>query len=558
MLNKNTPKPLSVFQHLLKTVLLPLIVVVLLLMIVLPIFAILMVQISTEKSADNLFSAMEEKIDYLQYAMNDVVNDLTIQDYLIDGSNKIAVYEKLYAISNASSYNPYFYLTDISFTKEAVYQPSYSQSADKILSIGNKERLYANAGQMLQLNNARIRNYFSPALVFAQAITRNDELIGFIVMDYFSYQIDELLDDVEKTVLIVNSLSRIVYSNNNVFASEERINFKYQFGNITWHNDNLYLVRTYDFPNVNVSLMILQNISVGTQIIQGVLVSFLFTAGISIIVFSLFRKQLSKDTFEMLDEMLASLENYKDSGNLVPVTIHESSMSDYIVQYNSLIEDIEELITKNKELTHDTTVAQLKQLQSQFNPHFLFNTLASIQTMIETDQKSAMAMIQKLAAMLRYSLRQSEGNKVLLKDDMEYIKDYLALQKIRFQEYLSYEIDIEDDDFLVPKLILQPIIENSIQHGFEGDRLFKIKIKIYHIEDDLVMLVSDNGRGFKKKKLKEIQTSLLHINDESQHIGLANCNRRIKLFYGNKYGITIDSAINKGTIVMLRCLAERK
>ncbi len=558
MANKNTPKPLSVFQHLLKSVLLPLVVVVLFLMIILPIFAVLMVQSATEKSANNLFLSIEKKIDYIQYSMNDIASDPTILDYLINGDNKVGVYEKLYAVSNATSLKPYFYLTNSNFTVEALYQPSYSSAADKILNSVNRERLVESAGRMLQLSNSRIKSHFSPALVFAQAIMNDDELVGFIIMNYYSAQVDDLLADVEQTVLVINSLSRIIYSNNNLFTSEERIKLEYQFGNITWYKGNLYLVRTHSFSDINLSIMTLQNINIGTQMIQGVLIAFLFTAGVSTIVFFLFRKKLSKDTFNMLDDMFASLENYRNSGKLVPVAVSENSMTDYIMQYNALIEDIEELITKNKELTNDTTIAQLKQLQSQFDPHFLFNTLASIQTMIEVDQSGAVDMIRKLAAMLRYSLKQSEGNKVLLKDDMEYIKDYLALQKVRFQEFLTYDIDIEDDNFLVPKLILQPIIENSIQHGFTGDRLFKIFIKIYHIDDDLIMLVKDNGRGFRKSRLKEIQAALTHANDQSKHIGLFNCNRRLKLFYGPQYGLSIDSILNKGTTVMLRCKAERK
>ena len=221
------------------------------------------------------------------------------------------------------------------------------------------------------------------------------------------------------------------------------------------------------------------------------------------------------------------------------------------------------LVSRNKLRASESMAlvsrSELQLLQSQLSPHFLFNTLNTVSKKAYLEEAYETSdLLVSIADLLRYNLKQLD-RAVTLGDELRVIRQYIQIQQTRFSDRLIYTEDI-DQTLLgseIPALTLQPIIENSIQHGFEGDRLFKIKIKIYHIEDDLVMLVSDNGRGFKKKKLKEIQTSLLHINDESQHIGLANCNRRIKLFYGNKYGITIDSAINKGTIVMLRCLAER-
>ena len=551
-------KSLSMFRQLLKTILIPLLVVALSLMILLPIFAVLLVQLSSQKIVEDLFYSVNQTFTELQVKMDELSESEAIHYYLETGDGEIAVYEELYHTSNTSQYNPYFYLTDTTLEKEAIYQPTSSVQVSSILNLVNIRRLMENPNEVLQLTNTKWNKNFTASLVFGKAIYKEGQCLGYLIMNYYPTQVESLIGQTDQNVIFMNHQSRIVYSNSPGFTTESNLVIQQQFGPFVEVNGNLYLYRIQEMHSVNLTIITLVSLGFVPQIILAVLVALLFSSVIAIIVFVIFRKRFSKDVFTMLDDMFLSLGGYQDSGELVPVRIRNSSMTDYIEQYNSIVQEVQNLIERNNQLVQDTTSAQIKQLQSQFNPHFIFNTLASVQVMVHKDPEAANSMIHKLATMLRYSIRFGEENRVLLKDDIEYLKDYLSLQKIRFQELLEYQITIEDSDFLVPKLILQPIIENSIQHGFVGDSLFLIEIAIYHIKDDLVMIVRDNGCGMKKSKLKTIQRLLKEQPEDSAHIGLVNCHRRLQLFYGEQYGVTIDSIEGKGTTIVLTCKAERK
>ena len=557
MVEKKINKPLSMFQQLLKIILMPLIVVALSLMILLPICAVLIVQTSSQQSGEILYEAFEQTFIDLEKKMNGLAQDEDVQNYLLNGTGEITVYEKLYEASYTSEYKLYFYLTDSEMSKEVIYQPTTAK-ASSALTLANTRRIAENPGSMILLINTRSSQYLNASLVFAQGVFYEGESIGYLVISFYPSQIETIIGKSDHTVLLTNHQAKIIYTNNNRFTNSPYLNTQNQFGPFIWVNGGLYLYEIQTIPTTNLDLVTLYNLNIIPQIINAVLVTLLLSILIAVFVFVAFRNRISKDMFVMLDDMFASLEGYSQNGELIPVQVRDNSMSDYIRQYNSVLQELQDLIARNHQLAQDTTSAQIKQLQSQFNPHFIFNTLASIQIMAHKDVDAASEMIQKLAGMLRYSIRFGKESRVLLSDDIEYIKDYLSLQKTRFQDLLEYNIQIEESDFLVPKLILQPIIENSIEHGFRGDVPFLIEIGVYHIRDDLVMTVRDNGIGMNRSKLRKIQRLLKEQPEDTTYVGLVNCHRRLQLFYGDYYGITVDSREGKGTVIVLTCKAERR
>jgi len=557
MSGKLKHKSLSMFQQLLKIIIIPLITVGILLMILLPFLAGFLVYLSSSESFINTVKLATITFSDLQTKISELSFDPVIHEYLINGTNEIQVYEKLYFASNSSQPRFYFYLTDIKKTKTAIYQPSYSLEVDSIFSSVNSRLLQQSPNTILQLTNIGINKNFTSPLVFAQGIFEGDECLGYLAINYYPQHLESIFGNVDQMAFLTNTHGKIIYSYNSSLVLETGFNAHKKWGPFILVNGNLFFYQSSPLEITNITLISLTSLSFIPQIIYAILIALLLAAVTAVFVFTTFRRRFSKDTFTMLDDMFISLEEYRNKGILIPVQIRDNSMADYIQQYNNILQEIQSLIESNRQLMHETTVAQIKQLQSQFNPHFIFNTLASIQVMVHNDPIVANDMIQKLATMLRYSIRFGEESKVLLSDDIEYIKDYLSLQKMRFQELLEYKIMIEDSNFLVPKLILQPIIENSIQHGFKGDSLFRVEIAVYHILDDLVMIVRDNGCGMKMKELKKIQKSLRELPENSSHIGLVNCHRRLQLFYGPQYGITIDSKEAKGTVITLTCKAER-
>jgi two-component system sensor histidine kinase YesM len=207
--------------------------------------------------------------------------------------------------------------------------------------------------------------------------------------------------------------------------------------------------------------------------------------------------------------------------------------------------------------------SELKSLQSQINPHFLFNVLETISWRARMSNNDEIyQMITSLGYLLRASFATSGIEKVKISEEMHYIEFYLLLQKKRFEEKLEIEINnqIESlDIYYVPKLSVQPIVENAIVHGLEqkiGNG--KLTITMYIEHEDIVFEIHDNGVGFQVADvdLREMNSSF-KSNDKHSNIGLFNSNRRIKLLYGEAYGITLESQINMGTKVTLRIPKDR-
>jgi two-component system LytT family sensor kinase len=184
--------------------------------------------------------------------------------------------------------------------------------------------------------------------------------------------------------------------------------------------------------------------------------------------------------------------------------------------------------------------ARLAALTSQINPHFLFNTLNSVSSLIRTDPNQARVMVVKLSKVLRRLLRKHE-NFSTLREELSFIDDYLSIELVRFGDKLRVESEIADDtlDMLVPSMLLQPLIENSIKHGLsskvEGGT---IRIRTHRAEARLHLLVEDDGIGIPEVKLATLMDS---------GIGVTNVNERLKVLFGNEYRMWIDSQPGKGT-----------
>ena len=202
--------------------------------------------------------------------------------------------------------------------------------------------------------------------------------------------------------------------------------------------------------------------------------------------------------------------------------------------------------------------AQNLALQAQINPHFLYNTLDAINWMamrLTGGRNDASVMISKLAAMLRYSLEDPE-TMVSLRLEISNVRTYLELQELRYRGQFTVEWDIDESllDCKVIKLLLQPIVENSIYHGLKPlHSLGVIRISVFRKEELLLLEVLDTGTGISQKDLEQLNAALRtpDIANKEGHIGLQNVNQRIRLFFGDAYGIHVDSENGKWTRVTL-------
>ena len=194
-------------------------------------------------------------------------------------------------------------------------------------------------------------------------------------------------------------------------------------------------------------------------------------------------------------------------------------------------------------------------LQSQINPHFLYNTLDIIVWMIENEQKAeAVKAVTALARFFRISL--SKGKSIItVRDELEHVRNYLMIQHMRFKNKFTYEIQAEDGvlELASLKLMLQPLVENAIYHGMEfmdGDG--EILLKVWKEEGDLYFSVIDNGLGMTEEQVGNLFTGASHVDSKrGSGIGVKNVNERIKLYFGEKYGLSIESEPDEGTTVKI-------
>lgn len=223
--------------------------------------------------------------------------------------------------------------------------------------------------------------------------------------------------------------------------------------------------------------------------------------------------------------------------------------NDMVTELNSLIKDlINEKILKKE--------AEIKLLQAQINPHFLYNTLESIHSIAKIKKVDEISlMVSALSKFFRISL--SGGKDVVtLKEAVDLVMNYLTIQNTRFNGKIDYRINIPEElmAYIVPKLILQPVVENSIYHGIEkkkGEGMLAISGQ--SLDGDLLLTVEDNGIGIPENNLTELRKSLESDNfDGSKNFALKNLNLQIKLKYGYNYGVNIDSTAGEGTRVFIR------
>mgnify|MGYP002576556207 CR=1 FL=1 len=228
--------------------------------------------------------------------------------------------------------------------------------------------------------------------------------------------------------------------------------------------------------------------------------------------------------------------------------------------YNSLLEKISELIHEVYQQKITASELELQMLQSQINPHFLYNTLESISMMatINGDDTTS-EMAANLGSLLRYSIS-NPNQQVTLGEEIMQLRKYIALQEQRFRSQYTIEITIDQKFYPVsmPKLILQPIVENAIYHGMSSVRSGgKITVTAARTEHDTLMItVTDNGKGMTEEQVNNLNGYINEENELFKSIGMRNVNRRIQLFCGSGYGIHITSAPDEGTTVSVRIQVE--
>ena len=233
-------------------------------------------------------------------------------------------------------------------------------------------------------------------------------------------------------------------------------------------------------------------------------------------------------------------------------------ISELSVSFEHMVKRLRKLMDTVRSEEINLRKTELKALQAQINPHFLYNTLDSIAWMCERGKTAdAVEMVNALARLFRISI--SRGHELItIKDELMHAESYLKIQAYRYKNQFSYRFDVEESclSYLCNKITLQPIIENAIYHGINGlvDE-GEITITVREQGEDILFTVEDNGAGMEPET---VQAILAKERSDHTGIGIKNVNDRLKIYFGSSYGITIDSAPDEGTRVYIKMPKVRK
>lgn len=381
-----------------------------------------------------------------------------------------------------------------------------------------------------------------------------NEKFGVLVINLNKLELKSILNHTSYDTFLINSEGTIIFANNEKFLnkridinwqkilSEDGYSFEYEnkkyrvFGTylpLTGYNKDFYLLSM-----VPVELIMKEPIRMQYFAFTIIFLSFLSSIAITFILSKSMSRRIA---------VLNRAVNEISHGNWdleIPIEGKDEigELSENVKVMAKNIKSLNELLMMQKDM-------KFKILTNQLNPHFLFNTLETIHMMaVCNGQKEIADIVLKLGKILRKTI-ESKGDPIKLETELELVRNYLEIQKYRLGR-LDYDIEILTDIsgvYILPFLI-QPIVENSVIHGLEDRREGGlIKIKVYRKEGKLIISVIDNGKGMKEEELIEIMSNTQREN--SHRIGLRNTMERIKLFYGEGYGLEIKSAKGLGTQV---------
>jgi two-component system sensor histidine kinase YesM len=216
---------------------------------------------------------------------------------------------------------------------------------------------------------------------------------------------------------------------------------------------------------------------------------------------------------------------------------------------------VDEQVQKEKLHTRQKEV-EFKMLASQINPHFLYNTLETIRMKaVVNRQPEIVELVKMLAKTMRYNIQVTD-RLVSLKEELQMVEYYLKIQEYRFGDRITSNMEIDpvvDPQAKILPLTIQPFVENAFVHGLEEkDRDGKLEINVYMEENDIYIAIRDNGAGMDYYELGALKKSLREGQGDESHIGIRNVNQRIKIFYGEGYGVRVESRKNQGTTVTIR------
>jgi len=380
------------------------------------------------------------------------------------------------------------------------------------------------------------------------------EFTGLILLNIREdhiYRVYSSLEEPQGKILIVNQNNKIVScSNKSVLGREleDIIGYNVQFNGSQGYFEvkigkERYLVTYYKNNIMGWYYVCLEQLNRILSASEGIKQLTLMICFLCLDVTLLFSIFLSMKITKPVNKLVNNIKEVQQGNLDVRVNFKSkdefgligSAFDDMLKRLKQSIEDIYEAQRKKKE-------AEIKALIMQVNPHFLYNTLTSIIWMTNNNKKDEVInMVSSLSRLFRISL--SKGKEIILvSEELQHAESYLIIQKIRYKDEFNYEFEVDEKvkSLYMPKLLIQPLVENSIYHGIKSiESNGVIKIKAFTENGRLIVEVADNGNGAKDSEAERINGFLTSdVQDSNCGIGIKNVNSRIKMYFGNNYGLS--------------------
>jgi hypothetical protein len=489
---------------------------------------------------------------------NHIVDEVDIEDFQSNKQYKVDVIEGVYNFLNQKNIKAQFYIFDNNL--DILYSTERSEDKKNLIKYqvtGSKSNFMGESSNIIYIYGGNgVDNTPISSYLIVKPIIRDDEILGMCAYELELKNLDAVFNNTNSTVLLVNKFHRVIYSNSRRFVDDRNKiikNFRDRRGLIFNDGELIYISRNkVDYADTWIYVITDCSIYLNISIIMLLLiiaVTIIMSAAIS----SSAGKFSAKKT-AIIYQLIDALKQVEDGKLDINLDIESDDEFKSIGHsFNMMLGSIRHLIERHDKMALENNMAIVQMMESQFNPHFLFNTLESIRYLVKFNPKVADKTVVNLSKLLRYSI-QNTVDTVRFKEEFDFVKRYIEIMKVRFGERLEFNdnISYEVKEVSVPKMIIQPIVENAVKYGFgENVEVLRIEISAYIEDEKLYIIVKDDGVGIDKDLLKDLVFNLNEKYNSSDHIGLYNVHKRIELLYGIDYGLEINSEAGKGTKVVL-------
>ena len=390
-------------------------------------------------------------------------------------------------------------------------------------------------------------------LLMGKAVKTVGQVDGFILLVLPGEALQNRLMSGKQDAIVLDQFDNLLFPwSQQTAAGKAPAVFRHNKASLVHYDQQLYYATGRDVGHGFTVLAVTPVTNLLSRYVLGAaLLLALFILMVPIIGVSVLRE--SRGKAKSIDELVEAFAAVKTGNWTHPLNLQPASGLAVVQEaYEHMTRSLQELMIKNEEEAKASVISEIRQLESQFNPHFLFNTLENIKFMVKLDSDAAMSMIKSLSKLLRYSINNTV-RRVKLADDLAYVRGYMEIQQRRFGNRLVYQEQIDPQSLSceIPKLIFQPALENAVKYGADAKGRIAISLQVEFGRDTLQIRIQDRGRGMDAPTISRLQVLLDSEANDSVHMGVYNIHRRIRLMYGKPYGVQVKQREGGGTEVLL-------